>query len=407
MKILIVSSFLPFPLFSGGQVRLYNLLKELSQKHEITLVCEKRKHQTQSDVDVVKKVCKDIFVVDRKKQWSAEVVLKTVISSYPFLLAGHDLPEMKKILSQLLKEKQFDVIHVETFYVYQNLPETSLPVVLVEHNIEYNVYERFAKTAPILVKPLLAIDIEKIKYWEKFYWEKATKIVGVSRVEVNKMRSDAVVVPNGVSLSDFPFRPIRHSTQYLLPRSGAAQGKKEMIILFMGDFTWIQNTTTASWIIKDIWPKIEKSVKNKALNVKLWIVGKHIPESLKAYRSENIIFDEHAPNKTSDIYKKADILLAPIKVGGGTSYKILEAMASGVPVVTTSLGLEGLQAKNKTHALTAETSVDLARAVDTLLDNKREYTAIAKNARQFIEKNYSWTEIAKTLEGVYTNAIKK
>lgn len=328
MKILIVSSYLPYPLFSGGHIRLFNILKELSSRHELYLVCEKRQYQTEKDIAEVKKFCKEVYVVKRKKQWSPKVIFDTAISSYPFLLTGHTLTVMKEILEELLKKYTFDVIHVETFYVYQNLPQTNIPTVLVEHNIEYKVYERFIETAPILVRPLLKVDTEKIKYWEKKAWEKATKVVGVSEIETKEMRKDAIVVPNGVNLSDFPFR----KTQ---------ENKKEKTTLFIGDFKWIQNTTTASWVIKDILPLILKEVPD----AKLWIVGKHIPDSLKRYGSDAISFDEHAPDKTSDVYKKADISLTPIKVGGGTSYKILESMASGVPVVTTLRGIEGIDGK--------------------------------------------------------------
>ena len=394
MKVLVVSSFLPYPLFSGGHVRLYNLLKELSKNHEITLVCEKRKNQTQEDVAAVKKICKDVFTVDRKKQWSPEVIFQTAISPLPFLLKGHELPEMKEIIEKLLSTKEFDLIHIETFYVFQNVPQTSVPTVLIEHNIEYKVYERFVKAAPFVVRPLLQIDVEKIKYWEEFYWKKAAKVVGVSAVEAKQMRDDAVVVANGVNLLDFPFKNSQNKTN-------------EKTILFMGDFKWIQNRNTCHWIVNDIWPLVQAKVKDPQWIVKLWIVGKNIPENFKKLGSKTILFDESAPNKTSDIYRKADVLLAPIRVGGGTSYKILEAMASGVPVVTTRLGVEGLEATKNKHAFVAETSLDLARDVIAVLSDKKLSTKITKNARDFIEENYSWEKIAKVLEGVYKNAVKK
>jgi len=158
MRVLIVSSFLPYPLFSGGHIRLFNLIKELSKRHEITLVCEKRTHQTKEDIDAVRKFCKEIFVVVRKKQWSAEVVVKSAVSSLPFLLAGHSLSHMRTVLTKLLQEEVFDVVHIETFYVAQNVPDTTIPTVLVEHNIEYAVYQRFVDNAPFLLKPLLQID---------------------------------------------------------------------------------------------------------------------------------------------------------------------------------------------------------------------------------------------------------
>lgn len=394
MKLLVVSSFLPYPLYNGGHVRLYNLLKELSSRHEITLVCEQRPFQTQEDINVIKTFCKDVITIPRRKQWSMQNMLKTAISTYPFLLTGHSLPEMKVALKRLLSEKKFDVIHIETFYVYQNLPKTYLPTVLVEHNIEYHVYERFMRNAPLLARPLLQVDIEKIKHWEKLFWRQATKLVAVSEADKKEMkREDAVVVANGVDLQAFPFKK-------------SIGNKKEKTVLFMGDFKWIQNRNSAMWIIKEIWPKI--CVKREPLSgkekLKLWIVGKNIPDSLKQLGSSTIIFDEHAPDKTSDIYKKADVLLSPIRVGGGTSYKILEAMASGVPVATTELGVKGLGATLEKEALGGETSEDLAQGVIKLFEEKETYEKIRKQARELIEKKYSWKEIAKVLEGVYKDA---
>src|SRR5690242_13713182 len=143
MRILVVSSYLPFPLHSGGHVRLFNLIKQLSKRHKITLICEKRDFQTQTDINEVGKFCEEIITVPRKKQWSIQNIFKAGFSSYPFLLVGHTSLEMKQQIVRVLNEKQFDVIHIETFYVNQNLPKTYLPVVLVEHNVEYEVYQRF------------------------------------------------------------------------------------------------------------------------------------------------------------------------------------------------------------------------------------------------------------------------
>src|SRR5581483_8848705 len=143
MKILVVSSYLPYPLFSGGHIRLYNLLRELSKKHEIFLVCEKRSYQTNADIEEVKKICKEVITIARKRQWSIGTIAKTGFSSYPFLMVGHANPQMTEKIAQVLQKEKFDLIHIETFYVMQNLPKTVLPTVLVEHNIEYLVYKRF------------------------------------------------------------------------------------------------------------------------------------------------------------------------------------------------------------------------------------------------------------------------
>src|ERR1700691_2436334 len=101
MKILMISSYLPYPLFSGGQVRLYNLIKELSAKHEITLICEKRPHQTQEDIAEIKKICNEVITVDRGKQWSAPNVLKAGFSTNSFLLTGHTSSVFQKKIEEV------------------------------------------------------------------------------------------------------------------------------------------------------------------------------------------------------------------------------------------------------------------------------------------------------------------
>jgi hypothetical protein len=135
MKILLVSSFLPYPLFSGGHIRLYNIIKGLSKNHDITLVCEKRDYQTKEDIKEVGKFCKKVIAVDRKKQWTFSNIFKAGISLSPFLIVGHTNELLKQAIIQLLNNENFDLIHVETFYVYQNIPETQLPIVLIEHNV--------------------------------------------------------------------------------------------------------------------------------------------------------------------------------------------------------------------------------------------------------------------------------
>src|SRR5690349_18151574 len=115
MRILMVSSYLPYPLHSGGQVRLYNLIKELSDKHEITLVCEKRLHQTQEDIHALEKICKQVITVERRKQWSIENVVRSASSAHSFLVTGHTHPQMRQKIQELLLDEKFDLIHVETF----------------------------------------------------------------------------------------------------------------------------------------------------------------------------------------------------------------------------------------------------------------------------------------------------
>ena len=109
MKILIVSSYLPYPLKSGGEIRLYNLIKNISEKHEITLICEMRDYQTKEDIVEVKQFCKKVITVKRKKQWSAANILKTGLSMNPFLIVGHTSEEMKLAIKDELVSLSFNI----------------------------------------------------------------------------------------------------------------------------------------------------------------------------------------------------------------------------------------------------------------------------------------------------------
>ncbi len=390
MKILLISSYLPYPLYSGGQVRLFNLLKELSRKNTITLICEKRENQTPADIKEVEKICSKVITVKRRKQWTLQNILRSAISSRSFLVTGHTNEDLKSKIKKELDNNQYDLIHIETFYVSQNLPPTSLPIVLAEHNIEYLVYSRFAQNAPFILRLLLFIDIKKIKKEEEYYWKKASKLICVSQDDKDIMKEKKlapVIIANGVDPLRFSLKDIKKSI--------TQENKK---ILFIGDFKWLQNRDTLSWIIRDIWPRIKNNT-----DIKLWIVGRNIPDSFtQTTQDKNIIFDEKSSLlPTEQIFQEAYALLSPIRVGGGTSYKILEALSVGTPVIITPLSAKSLQLTDQQDSLVGETAKELAGKITLLLQDNSLYKKISKNGRQIIEKKYSWKNIAEKLEAVY------
>ncbi len=398
MSILLISSYLPYPLFSGGHIRLYNLIKELSRKHKITLVCEKRGYQGDAEVSELKKFCKKIITIPRKKQWSLGNIARTGLSSSSFLITGHTSPEMQKEIKRELNESQFDLIHVETSYVMQNIPKTGIPLVLVEHNIEYLVYKRFADNASLVFRPLLYIDIFKLKLWEENMWRRAAKLIAVSEIEkeiMGKVRKDVVVVSNGVDTTKFKTKNEKLKTD------------TEKRILFIGEFKWIQNRDAIEWIIKEIWPKFKAEYIPRMTDsgIKLWIVGRNIPLQIrKLTNDKSIIFDEDAPKETEKIYEKADLLIAPIRVGGGTSYKILESMACGVPVITTLLG-NAINAKENEEIVIAKDANEFVLKIKKLLGDKDFYSNISLNARKLVEEKFNWEKISQDLNSVYESVV--
>ena len=393
MKILLVSSFFPYPLFSGGQVRLYNLIRTLGKKHQITLICETRKPLTTEETDALKKYCYKIKTVIRPKQWSIKNIIRTGFSLYPFLLVGHQNRQMKHILKQELEKEKYEIIHVETFYVMQNLPPTSIPTVLVEHNIEYDVYQRWVNNFKLFVfKPILFLDILKIKYWENYYWKKADLVVAVSEEEKNIIENatgkTVEVVPNGVDV-DY-FADIQR-TEPLIPT-----------IVFVGSFKWIQNIDACNFLLKKLWPQIKTLYGQE---IRLRLVGNCIIEKIGKIKDKDVIVEESVKD-IRQVYSSSTVLLAPIRIGGGTKFKILESLASGLPIVTTKKGVEGL-GQDTNGIVVCDEEADLVKQTVKILSLGSKRGEVSRKERIFVKKNFDWTHIADHLNYIYQKVANR
>lgn len=390
MKILMLTPYLPYPIYSGGQIRTFNLLKNLAEKHEITLFSFIREKKEKKYINELLKYCKRVEVVKRRKAWSILNVLMAGFSPLPFLISLYYSPRASKKIKNLISKEEFDLIHAECFYVTPIIPKTLIPILLVEQTIEFLVYQHFVETTKYwFLKPFLYLDVFKIKLWEKFYWRKAAKVIAMSRADEKIMKNlvkdlDVSIVPNGVDVEKFDFRISRE------------RKNKEKVVLFVGNFKWLQNKEAALILIEKIWPRIV----SKLPEARLWIVGLDPPGEIRKFDGGKIKVDGGVKD-IRQAYYGADVLLAPIYGGGGTRYKILEAMACGTPVVTTKVGIEGLAAKNNEQVIIEDTPEELAQSTVGILENRRLRRKIINNARKLVERNYNWQKIADRLDKVY------
>ena len=392
MKILMLTPYLPYPLYSGGQIRTYNLLKNLSHKHHITLVSFIRDDSEKKYIEELRKFCESVYVFQKRKPWSLKSLVLSAISIYPLVVCLYLRRSVRSQIAKLVENKRFDLIHAETFYVLPNIPKTTTPTILVEQTIEYLVYKHYTETVTFLpVKILMLFDVLKIRYFEKKYWKDAKRVVAMSEAD-KKIMEDLVpginvdLVPNGVDAQFFKINRKKNT------------GKKKTI-LFVGQFKWLQNREAVEILLQKIWPLIRKEMPQ----ANLWIVGRSAPESLKKYESDWVKVSSDIKNIT-DAYSNADVMLAPIYGPGGTRYKILESMASGLPVVTTSIGIEGLNAVDGKNALIGETPEELAHKTIQVLTNPKLSERLAYEGRAFVEKNFNWKTIASHLDRIYEGA---
>lgn len=399
MKILMLTPYLPYPPASGGQIRTYNLLKHLSKSHEITLVCLYKRKEERQYAQELRNYCKDIYLCKRpEKPWQIATILKSVFSMLPFLIVRNYSSEASSTVRKLLTDQTFDVIHAETFYVMPHIPETSIPTILVDQTLEYRVYKHFISQLPWYLHHPLRLDTYKLKYWEEYYWNHAQLVAAVSETDAKAIHMLApninpVVIPNGASDDMFVSEPV--------PKNIGPVTN----LLFVGNFSWLQNTEAAQYLIEKVLPILN----TKKQNFRLTIAGQNIPEHFRSMKEMNIecVDLEGSDNAmVRDIYTRANLFVAPIFGPGGTRLKILTAMATHLPVITTSTGAEGLYLAHKESVMLAENPEEFAQNVVTLSHDAILSKKIADNAYTIARQSFSWESITKTLVESYQSITK-
>lgn len=393
MKILMLTPYVPYPPSSGGQVRTYNLLKFLSKNNQITLVCLYKNPEEKKYFNKLKPFCHKIYFCQRSPNpWTIKNIFQSIFSLKPFLIVRNYSKEAELILKTLLKKENFNIIHAETFYIMPHLPKTNIPIFLLEQTIEYQVYQHFVNSLPFFIKPLFYLDILKLKIWEKKYWKKAYLVGTVSKSDkqtITKIEKKIkpVIIPNGAG-EDMIVDKIK------------PKNLNKPIILFQGNFFWLQNTEAANYLIKKIAPLAKKIIPN----VKFIIAGQNAFNKIGIKNQENLEIIDIFPNqndKVKKIYQSADIFIAPIFGPGGTRLKILAAMASGIPVISTKTGVTGLDIKNNHDVIIANNPKEFIDAIKKIINNKKLFEKIRFNAYNLIKKKYNWKLIAKKLEKIY------
>ena len=386
-----LTPYLPYPLLSGGQIRTYNLLKKLANKHEVTLFSLIKHESEKKYIPELKKYCTKVEVFKRsEKPFTFTNIVKTALSSYPFLVIRNHAREIISAVEKELKSQQYDLIHAETFYMMPHIPKTSIPTILVEQTIEYLGYESYAKKTPFFLRPILNIDINKIRRWEKFYWKACDTLIVMSEDDKKYIGKEIgeskkiEVVANGVDTQWF---------EAVEKKPG-----KVPTILSVGTFKWLPNVEAVDFLVGQVWPLIKKQLPTAQLK----IVGNAPTQAVYLYEKNDPSIQ--VIGRIADIrdaFAHSDILMAPVFSGKGTRYKVLEAMASGTPIVATTTAVEGLAVINGEHVMTNDTPEGMAKLAIELLNDKNKRKNMARNGKKFVKQHYDWSLISHNLDMIY------
>ena len=391
MKILMLTPYLPYPLHSGGQIRTYNLLKKLAKDHEVTLYALIKDWDEQHGLDQLTPLCHSIRLFKRSQHpFTMRNIVQTALSSFPFLVVRNHVSGMTAAIAEELQNNHYDLIHAETFYMMPHIPETTVPTLLVEQTIEYLGYESYANKANPLLRPILQIDIGKLKRWEKHYWNHCDHLVVMSEedklfVKTRLSRNVPIsVVENGVDMEWFS-QVKRHE-------------RNVPTVLFVGTFRWLPNLEAVKILVEQIWP----SVRNVIPHAHLMIVGAAPTSEVLAYAQADpsITVSGNIPDIRT-AFTSAHILAAPVWSGKGTRYKVLEALAAGTPVVATTTAVEGLAITNGKEAMIVDDAQEFAHTLIALLQNSTLRDELRANGRTFVQHKFDWNLIAGKLDRIY------
>lgn len=389
--------FLPNTSTSGGQTRWYNIIKYLSKNHEITLFSLIKDDSEKKFISGLEKYCRKIEVFRRPKSpWTLRNLLLTAFTWYPLLVIRNYSAKEKMALEEELTKERYDLIHAETFYVMPHVPKTNVPSILVEQTIEYKVYKHYVDNEVFpLLRPIFMIDVLKLRFWERFYWKKTNRLVAVSEEDRKIMQKEIPgvevdIIPNGVDAEFFAAKKVEKKTP---PR----------VLYGVTNFEWLQNVEAVDVLIEKVWPKIHKEKKDAIL----WIVGRKIPARIvQLARERSDIEITESIEDARDAYLSSTVMVTAIKGSGGTRLKILEAMAAGLPVVSTTIGVAGLGIKNGKQGIISDSMEGLAEGAVKVLRDKEFADKIGKEAQKFVKEKYDWKSIVKLHDGIYAKVLK-
>lgn len=404
MKIAWISHFFPFPPAGGALQRSYHLLRQAAAHHEVHLVSLRKDRNRPDPEEVVgdfvppSVFCNTVDTFPIPAESSPLGRLKVLASglwdSDPYddrWLASDDL---KDHLATELDMDTLDLVHFDTIGLAQYRHFASdVPAVMNHHNVESHMMARRADQADGYLRGwYMSAEAKKLALWERQWCRRFQDNLVVSELDGERLEDRAPdaswsVVPNGVDVDFFRPEDIKDPD-----RDG---------LIFVGRMSWYPNRDAVEWLLEDIWPSLLADDRNRSLT----LVGSSPPTDEERFAN---VTNVRATGFVPDVrpyMNQASIYICPIRTGGGTRLKILDAMAMGMPLVATAMSVEGLNLETGEHFLQAETPSEFVEAVRELEENESLRTSLARSARDEAVTRFSWETIGETLDDAYQQAL--
>lgn len=396
MRILFLTAHLPFPPLSGGRRREFELISRLGTNYEIYLCC------------ITKSWLTDHKYVSQLRSYCSSIDLfKTITSDhrqypiYPEQLSRHTSEEASVHISTLLGKKRFDIVHVEGYYLMQHLPAVlDVPVLLVEHNIEcLLMLQRYNLASSQEEKSYFWREYIYTLKWEATFWKRATKCVTLTnddKISMSHLQEglDIRTVPDGTDHQKFiDYAPLRSG-----PTDANFGNNKSPFILFVANFEYEPNVDGALYFSNTIFPLVLKDV----CNAKLFLVGNAPSTAVRSLTVNKQIEVTGYVNSLIPYYEAADVVICPLRIGGGIKVKILEALSAGKAIVSTSVGAQGLDhGRHVQPVVIADETPAFAKKVIQFLVDPIERSRQEQEALAYSKTLPTWQQVSQQFVNYY------
>lgn len=397
MKILVLDEWLPSVCNSGKSIRTMELLLPLVSCHSITYLVNQLGEVDQDQLQKMQAAGFEVICVPRPKIYSSipSIILgcfPALFDRLPISVRRHTSTDYANAVKRLLENHKFDLVHIEWshYAVYCQYIKT-VPVFVCTHNVEYLSWKRFYHAIQNPFKKLLGLhEWIKMYQFEKKFYPKIDYLSAVSYEDLQLIEKEfgmnrVCIIPNGVNISyydEIENTPINDK------------------IVYCGSMDTHVNQDAVLYFLREIFPLILELNSAAVFQV----IGRNPPDWLLRFSSDKVSFtgsveDVRVPLKT------AALEVVPLRIAGGSRLKILEAFAAKVPVLSTTIGAEGLNVQPNVNIEIADSNVEFAKKCVHLLENQKIRNMLVENGRKIVDEQYDWSKISPMVESAWNKAI--
>jgi glycosyltransferase involved in cell wall biosynthesis len=399
LRILWLKTELLHPVDKGGRIRTYNMLRELKRDHEITYLAlddgaagaEEKNLATEYSHELI---CVPHRTAPKFSPGFYRDLVANLASPLPYFMKKYESKGMRREIERLLKEQTFDVMVCDFLQPSVNVPANlDVATVLFQHNVEAMIWKRHYEVHKNPLKRAFLYDQwRKTWRYERSACQRFDLVVAVSAADEQQMRDEyglkhAAAVPTGVDID------------YFNP-SGTITPDKHNIV-FTGSMDWLPNEDAMQYFIREVLPLVRKEIPD----VTLTVVGRNPYVSLvELSKSDKSIVVTGRVDDVRPYIEKAAVYVVPIRIGGGTRLKIYEAMSMGKPVVSTTVGAEGLPVTNNEELVLADYASDFAAALIRVFRDRDWAAELGGRAAKLVREKFGWRGVAESFAALCAEA---